>query len=116
MSLKAILYCDFEVKKRDKKSTGKSSLFISQILKINFTLVKNRGAQNQGLSLARAKNLHTSENSVCASLEFWQVFIFTIRVKFTLLPKLGENSIYNQGLSLFLSNIISCTSVFFKLK
>ena len=43
MSLKAILYCDFEVKKRDKKSTGKSSLFILQILKINFTLVKNRG-------------------------------------------------------------------------
>lgn len=43
MSLKAILYCDFEVKKRDKKSTGKSSLFISQILKINLTLVKNRG-------------------------------------------------------------------------
>ena len=113
MSLKAILYCDFEVKKRDKKSTGKSSLFLSQILKINLTLVKNRGAQNQGLSLARATNLHTSENSVCASLEFWQVFIFTIRVKFTLLPKLGE---YNQGLSLFLSNIISCTSVFFKLK
>ena len=78
MSLKAILYCDFEVKKRDKKSTGKSSLFISQILKINFTLVKNRGAQNQGLSLARATNLPTSENSVCASLEFWQVFIVSI--------------------------------------
>ena len=45
MSLKAILYCDFEVKKRDKKSTGKSSLFLSQILKTNFTLVKNRGAK-----------------------------------------------------------------------
>ena len=47
MSLKAILYCDFEVKKRDKKSTGKSSLFILQIselsprtLKINFDVLE----------------------------------------------------------------------------
>ena len=70
MSLKAILYCDFEVKKRDKKSTGKSSLFISQILKINFTLVKNRGVQNQGLSLARATNLYASKIQFARALSF----------------------------------------------